>query len=208
MPRGAKGIYLLENVVRMTCVNEHLDSGMEANKNIQWFAMSATFGRELKAKDIIEEKNVECFVPMRYEIHKDKKQKSTRKLVSAISNLIFVHTTRKDLQELKAKIPYLHYLTQSVDGRNVPITVPDYQMQHFIATCNTFNEKLVYLAPDEINLQEGTPVRIVGGAFDGIEAIFVRIEKGKRKKVVVMIEGIAAVAVTKFDDGYIQLLDN
>ena len=81
-------------------------------------------------------------------------------------------------------------------------------MQHFIATCNTFNEKLVYLAPDEINLQEGTPVRIVGGAFDGIEAIFVRIEKGKRKKVVVMIEGIAAVAVTKFDDGYIQLLDN
>lgn len=191
----------------MTYVKEHLDSGTETNKNIHWFAMSATFGRELKAKDFIEDKNVECFVPMRYEIHKDKKQKNIRRLVSAINNLIFVHTTRKEIQELKTKIPYLHYLTRTVDGRNVPITVPEYQMQQFIAACNTYNEKLIYLAPDEINLQEGTPVRIIGGAFDGIEGTFVRIEKGKRKKVVVMAEGIAAVVLTKFDDGYIQVLD-
>ena len=191
----------------MTYVNEHLDGGTETNNIIHWFAMSATFGRELKAKDFIEKNDVECFVPMRYEVHKDKKQKNIRKLVSAISNLIFVHTTRKEIQELKTKIPYLHYLIKTEDGRNTPITVPEYQMQQFIATCNTYNEKLVFLAPDEINLQEGTPVRIIGGAFDGIEGTFVRIEKGKRKKVVVMAEGIAAVAIAKFTDGFIQVLD-
>ena len=191
----------------MTYVNEHLDGGMETNNIIHWFAMSATFGRELKAKDIIEKNDVECFVPMRYEVHKDKKQKNIRKLVSAISNLIFVHTTRKEIQELKTKIPYLHYLIKTEDGRNTPITVPEYQMQQFIATCNTYNEKLVFLAPDEINLQEGTPVRIIGGTFDGIEGTFVRIEKGKQKKVVVMAEGIAAVAIAKFTDGFIQVLD-
>ena len=191
----------------MTYVNEHLDGGAETNNIIHWFAMSATFGRELKAKDFIEKKDVECFVPMRYEVHKDKKQKNIRKLVSAISNLIFVHTTRKEIQELKTKIPYLHYLIKTEDGRNTPITVPEYQMQQFIATCNTYNEKLVFLAPDEINLQEGTPVRIIGGTFDGIEGTFVRIEKGKQKKVVVMAEGIAAVAIAKFTDGFIQVLD-
>lgn len=191
----------------MTYVNEHLDGGAETNNIIHWFAMSATFGRELKAKDFIEKNDVECFVPMRYEVHKDKKQKNIRKLVSAISNLIFVHTTRKEIQELKTKIPYLHYLIKTEDGRNTPITVPEYQMQQFIATCNTYNEKLVFLAPDEINLQEGTPVRIIGGTFDGIEGTFVRIEKGKQKKVVVMAEGIAAVAIAKFTDGFIQVLD-
>ena len=45
----------------------------------EWFAMSATFGRELKAKTFLEEQSVTCFVPMRYEIVKDRKEGKIRK---------------------------------------------------------------------------------------------------------------------------------
>ena len=171
-----------------------------------WFAMSATFGRELKTKEFLDEKQVECFVPMRYEIQKDKKHKTVRQYVSAISNLIFVYTTRKNIQELKSKIPYLHYLTTQVQGRNIPITVPEYQMTQFITVCNTYNDKLVYLTPEEVNLDKGTRIRIVGGSLDGIEGTFVRVATGRKKRVIVMIEGIVGVMLSEVSDGFIQPL--
>ena len=55
-----------------------------------WFAMSATFGRELKAKTFLESKSVKCFVPMKYQIVNDKKQGKIKKLAPAINNLILM----------------------------------------------------------------------------------------------------------------------
>lgn len=176
-------------------------------EEVFWFAMSATYGRELKAKDFLEKNRVECFVPMRYDVVQKRGGKRIRQLVPAISNLIFAHTTRERIQELKPLVEYLQYKTMPENGRNIPIIVPEYQMQQFIAVCNTYNDKLIYLSPDEINLQEGTPVKVIGGIFDGIEGTFLRIEKGKRKKIVVLAEGVAAVVLTDFNDGYIQVLD-
>jgi transcription antitermination factor NusG len=172
-----------------------------------WFAMSATFGRELKAKEFLEEKQVECYVPMRYEIQKDKKHKTVRQYVSAISNLVFVYTTRKNIQELKTRLPYLHYLTNHTEGRNIPIVVPEHQMTQFITVCNTYNEKLAFLSPDEVNLDKGTRIRIVGGALDGIEGTFVKVARGRKKKIVVMVEGIIGVAMTEITDGFIQVVE-
>ena len=108
---------------------------MTPAENLLWFAMSATFGRELKARDFLEKNKVQCFVPMRYQIINDKKQGKVRKLVPAINNLIFVYTTKERIQELKGSLDYLQYLTMPVNGRNVPIIVPEYQMQPFIAVC-------------------------------------------------------------------------
>ena len=66
-------------------------------------------------------------------------------------------------------MPFLQYRTFPENGKNVPIVVPDNQMQQFIAVCETHNEQLMYLNPDEINIAKGTPVRIIGGTFDGVE---------------------------------------
>jgi hypothetical protein len=73
-------------------------------------------------------------------------------------------------------------------------------------TINTLNEELVYLAPDEIDLEQGTPVRIIGSIFDGIEGTFVKVKKSRKKRVVVMVQGIAAVMLAEFTDGYLQVL--
>ena len=108
-----------------------------------WFAMSATFGRELKAKTFLESKSVKCFVPMKYQIVNDKKQGKIKKLATAINNLIFVYTTKERIQALKSVAEYLQYLTKPVAGKNIPIIVPEEQMQQFIKVCNTHNDKLV-----------------------------------------------------------------
>ena len=180
---------------------------MTSAENLLWFAMSATFGRELKAQAYLEKNEVKCFVPMQYQLVNDRKQGKVRKLVPAISNLIFVYTTKERIQELKGSVDYLQYLTMPVDGKNVPIIVPENQMQQFITVCETHDEKLVYLSPDEIHLEKGTPVRIIGSAFDEVEGTFVKVEKRRKKQVVVLVQGVAAVMIAEFADGYLQVLE-
>ena len=175
-------------------------------EELTWFAMSATFGRSIKAKAFLESKQVECFVPMRYEIIKDKTQGNIRKLVPAINNLIFAYTTKERIQALKSTAEYLQYLTHPIGGRNVPIIVPIEQMQQFITICDTFDESLTYLSPDEINLEEGTPVKIIGGAFDGVVGIFVKVNNSRKRRVVVLVQGVSAVMLAEFNDGYLQPL--
>ena len=157
------------------------------DENPVWFAMSATFGRAMKAKAFLESKSIECFVPMKYEVVIDKKLKKHRRLVPAINNLIFTHTTKKQIQSLKATIGYLQYLTKPENGKNIPIIVPEDQMQQFIAVCNTRNEKLVYVTPDEINLKEGTPIKIIGGPLTGIKGIYTKVKGIRNKRLVISI---------------------
>ena len=177
------------------------------NSDTYWFAMSATFGRELKAKAYLEGHNVECFIPMKWSIVTDRRCNKSRQLIPAIHNLLFVHTTRERIQELKRGLDYLQYHTHSIEGRKVPIIVPDAQMQQFIAVCNTYDDRLVYLSPGEINRSEGTRVRIVGSAFDGVEGTFVKAKGKRKKRVVVEVRGIAAVMLAEFSDGYLQVLE-
>ena len=80
-------------------------------------------------------------------------------------------------------------------------------MNQFITVCNTYNDKLVYLAPDKVNLEKGTRIRIVGGSFDGVEGTFVRVASGRKKRVIVMVDGIVGVMLSEVSDGYIQPLN-
>lgn len=197
----------LSNGLKLSAKSSVSGSQRNAREALEWFAMSATFGRALKAKETIESHSIRCFVPMKYAIVSDHRQGKVRRLVPAISNLIFVYTTKTIIQNLKSSIPWLQYLTRHDDGRNVPIIVPEYQMQQFMAVCETHDEHLVYLAPEEVNLEAGTPVRIVGTPFDGVEGTFVKVEKSHRKRVVVLVQGVAAVMITELTDGYLQVLD-
>ena len=138
---------------------------MEYNNNKQdlvWFAMSAPYCRELEAKRLLDNRSIENFIPMCYKVSV-KQNKKTRVLVPAIHNLIFVRTTRTIIKETKQQISILQYITRTDNGKNIPVIVPDMQMQQFITVSKTNSEQLIYLRPEEINLKKGTRVRILGG---------------------------------------------
>lgn len=56
--------------------------------------------------------------------------------------------------------------------------------------------RILYLSPSDPELAKGDRVRILGGPFAGVEGRFVRIKQARERRVVVLIEGIAAVATT------------
>lgn len=172
-----------------------------------WYALSAPYRKELEAQRLLEKNEVRNYLPMHYRIFTMKSGKKVRKLVPVISNLLFAYTSKTHLQEIKQGVPFLQYRTRPEGGRNVPIIVPDNQMQQFMAVCETHNERLIYLQPDEINLAKGTRVRVIGGPFDGVEGLFVKVKGARSKRVVVLINGITAVATAEIEPEYIEVVN-
>lgn len=175
------------------------------NEKLFWFALSAPYRKEMEAKKLLEKNSIECFIPMRYVVINTIGGK-IRKLVPAISNLVFARTTKKEIQRVKTGVTFIQYKVRREKGKNVPLTVPEHEMQQFITVCSAAVEDIEFLSPDELNIKKGTPVRIIGGTFDGVEGVFIKL-KGKRKKhVVVMIDTLAAVAVAEINPDFIQVI--
>lgn len=164
------------------------------NCQLFWFALRVTYSRELVFKEYLDAENIENFIPMRYE-YIMKNERRVRKLVPAVHNLVFVHSTRQRIDEIKEKpgvnIPIRYIMEREY---HQPIVIPDSQMRSFIAVSGTHDQAIVYLEPAEFNISKGTRVRITGGIFEGVEGEFIRVRHDRR--VVVNIEGVMAVATT------------
>lgn len=134
--------------------------------------------------------------------------KKVRLYVPAVSNLLFVHTTDSRLRLFKQTTTFLQYLVRRVDGVSRKIIVPDAQMEQFMRVSRTDDDRLVYLKPEEINLSKGTRVRILGGVFDGVEGLFVRVKGKRNRRVVVLIDHVSAIAVSEVSPDLIEILDD
>ena len=99
-----------------------------------WYAMSATYRRELRAQSLLDAQSVSCFIPMRQVLRAaTARRPAYAQLVPVVHNLIFVHTTPSVIRRVKRGIPFLQYLTWKHDGRRHPIVVPDREMERFMA---------------------------------------------------------------------------
>ena len=173
---------------------------------IVWFAMSAPYRRELKAKAFLDSRNIECFVPMKQDVVEKRCGIKSKELVPAIHNLIFVRTSKEKIKALKQGVDFLQYRTMPSNGKNRPIIVPDRDMAQFIAVTKASNDGIIYLRPEEIDLEKGTKVRVHGGTFDGAEGYFVKIKGKRNRKVVLLIENVAAIALADISADLIEVL--
>lgn len=158
----------------------------------QWFAMRATYKREFVAQEYLQSKGIEVFIPLRKEIKviRGIKRKVT---VPAISSLIFVYAQKEQLQQAKFGVEYLQYLTRKLDGKNIPIIVPQDQMELFKKVVEDDTIDKTYFAPGEINLAEGTKVKVHGGALDGYEGVLMKLKGRRNKQFILDVEGVLSV---------------
>ena len=177
---------------------------MEVEKEtLIWYAMRATYRREMEAMRLLEKENIRCFVPMQYKIS-IKKGKKVRALVPVIYNLIFVHASPSEVQRVKSLVTYLQYITDNRSGQK--IIVPDAQMRRFIAVAGTYSDHLMYFHPDELNLTKGTKVRITGGEFEGQEGVFLKVKGARDRRVVIEIKGVIAVAMATIHPDLVEII--
>lgn len=170
-----------------------------------WFAMSAPYSRETKASEALAGMGIEHYVPMRYEIIQKGAIKK-KMLVPAIHNLIFVHAFKADIQAAKGKISYLQYRTMPSEGRNVPIVVPDKQMEDFMRVCGSTGASAKIFAPAELQIPAGARVRIIGGELNGVEGKFVRLGGRRNRSLVVEIPFVASAVLATISPDLIEVL--
>lgn len=171
-----------------------------------WFAMSATFGRSLQARQVLLKKGIENYVPMRWDVITQSRGHKTKKQVPVISNLIFVRSVWSGIMESMSAMPWLMLQTFPKEGYNAPIIVPDSQMEQFIRVTENKDNRPVYLQPAEINLNEGEHVQVLGGPFDGVEGIFINSRGRRKKQLIVEIPHIIAAKVVIEEYDLIKVL--
>ena len=175
-----------------------------------WYVLRVTYQRELTAKTKLDEYQIENFVPTQKVRVKGRNGKLTWVTQVLLHNYIFVFTTKERIQELKKEeIPYLRFvMCNDENGLRKIQTVPERQMQNFIAIAGTEDERVMYLNPDEIDLSKGDKVRVLAGPFEGVEGTFMRVVNGKReKRVVVKIAGVVAIATASLPISLVEKID-
>ena len=162
---------------------------------VAWYVLRVTYQREVAASKALEELQVEHYVPtVRTRIRNEKGVAIGWKTEPLVHNYIFINASFNQILEIKQrKLDYLRFMMSKSDktGEMEPQYVPDKQMADFMKVVRTMGSKPV---DPNIDLRKGDRVRILTGPFEGVEGVYVRMPNRHEKRVVVKIEGVAAVA--------------
>lgn len=167
----------------------------------QWFVLRVSYGRVLKAKEIIDARNIECYTPMRYKQITKHGQKHiiTEPLVSSF---IFVHSS---LEEVDAMLrdknanpiessPLLNYYYDHTSyrkdnpDRNPPLIIHDEAMDNFIKLTSVKNPHIIPVTSENIKYKLGDHVIVTEGDFEGIQGRVARIA-GQQRVIVELFSG-------------------
>ncbi len=172
---------------------------MEEATKARWFVMRA-YKCEKQAEEKLNGKDgLEYFIAKHYVIRVYHGVKSKR-LVPVIPSLVFVHARHDQIVDFKKRYNFLQFAMWEKRIGQEYIVVPDDQMDSFIKVASRHEKNVTYYKPDEIDLKKGTRVRIHGGELDGVEGVFVRVQGKRNRRVVVLLDGIMAVATEVHPD--------
>ena len=182
-----------------------------------WYVLLVAYRTELKVKELLRELGkVEAFVPMRRIRKRDKQGRFCYVEKIALNNYVFVHTSYKRLLQLKAEHPFkldFNFMLRDVyEGMNkvgrTPVIVPREQMLNFIAIAGNQQERVQFLDAQKIDWKVGQRVRVVAGPFAGVEGIYLSTTRKHERRVVVQLEGIAAVATTALPSQLVEKIED
>ena len=181
-------------------------------KTPHWYALRTTYGREKKAYDYLVAHNVVAFFPT---LRSVKLIDGKRSFVeeSRIPNIFFAYGTEEELKSFvydNVNLPYLrfYYRKTHVGSRivNVPLVVPENQIESLKIICATDSEDLVVASGEVNKFKEGQTVRITEGEFKGVTGKVARYKNHQR--VGIIIEGVMTICTAYIPSAFIKIIKN
>lgn len=198
--------YTVTNVPK---IYPFVNKTMEISSNqTEWYVLRVTYQRELIAKRRLDELGVESFVPTKVVRAKLVNGRRVLQRRALVHNYIFVRSDRQKIDHIKQfELPYLRYVMHTKNGVRQAMVVPEVQMRSFMLVTGTEDERLMLLEPESVELAVGMRVRVTGGIFAGAEGILTKVAGARERRVVVKIEGIAAVATPRIERELIEIIE-
>lgn len=150
---------------------------------------------EKAAEEWLDAHKKRYFLPKQWAVREYHGRKG-RYLVPAIPSVLFIKATKAEVSQIKIGMPRLQYIMDQSVTPPMPLTVPERQMESFIAVASRAADidSVEFLLPDEGMPSEGTRVRILGGPFDGVIGTFKRVKGHRNRRLVVELPGLGAVS--------------
>lgn len=172
---------------------------------ILWYPMRVTYNREIVIKSRFDELGIECYVPMKYEMVEEGLTGRER-LVPAIHNLIFVHSTQETITGLKMEkrefAPLRYMMMHTGNGETKIMTVPDQEMYNFIKAASVQDHSMSIVEDSDYFSKIGRMVRITEGQFKDVVGVVKRIKRNRC--VVVRIQGVAAAVIANIPARFLE----
>ena len=165
-----------------------------------WYAAKTKGISGRKIREILDNLNVESFMPM-YEAETERYGMKVKIFKPLVLNLIFIHADYTTAQALiqEHELPLTYMDDPHSDGL---LTVPDKRIQDLRLVMSQTNDFL-HLSNDTV--RRGDLVKVNEGEFTGIEGELVRIKGHKR--VVIRLEGLFSLATTYIPGSYLEKIE-
>lgn len=169
---------------------------MQVNANKKWYVLRALFRSEQKVRDGLRRAGFRCYVPMSWRVDKVRGRQE-RRLVPAISELVFVYGSDETIRDYKNGSPEtVYWMMIGREPNRQKVVVSDKAMQDFIRVTQQQERQVTYFRPEELSLAKGDHIIIHGGPFDGVEGVLMKIKGRRERQLVVSIPDVAAAAVS------------
>lgn len=169
--------------------------------NKQWFVLRVSYGRIDKAKNFVEAKGMECYVPLRYkEVRKQGKKRIIP--IPILPSFIFVYATAEQVETLlhdnkvvanESKSLLSYYFNHTIHlqdnpNRNPPLTIRDEAMNNFIRLTSIKSHHIIPVTSNNIQLKLGDNIVVTEGEFKGVHGKVARIA-GQQRVIVELFDG-------------------
>lgn len=167
----------------------------------QWFFMNASYGRNKIAQEKFTKAGIFSYIP--YETLRGESSDGSKTFIRrpVFTNYLFVYAPLDIVKEFanskksEHSLPYLHFVYNRAQkneyGVSPRMIIPHKAMVNFIRLAEFDTYKVHCVDINRVNFIKGTPVRIIKGAFKGIEGRVARIHN--QKTVVVTLDGIISM---------------
>ncbi len=174
----------------------------------KWYVFRASYGREDRAAKYMIMDGTLTYIAKRSAmkfVHGKRKQV----LENLIPNLLFAYTTEQKAEEYVKYTPELSFLTYyynhfEVDElqKNPPLTIPLNEMDNFIRATSTHSEHLRFVEPSMCHYKSGDQVKVVDGAFKGVEGKVARV--AGQQRVIVTLSKIGLISTAYIPTAFIE----
>lgn len=177
---------------------------MMVDSSFGWYALNVFFNRVIKLTSLLDEENMEYYVPMRtVETFKDGQKVYEKKQL--IASLLFIRCSTTYFTALRERYGDSFYVYSDRETKR-PRRIPDHEMNSFILVTSIEDKGMELLPEGTVEYQVGDHVRVVDGVFKGAEGYVKRIQG--RKRLIVSIEGIAVVATSYIPRSFLESIED